>query len=669
MKINVAKKRADQLRSEIERHNDLYYKANAPVVSDFEYDLILHELETIEKMFPELQTDDSPTRRVGSDILEEFVQITHDYPMLSLANTYSSTELTDFDTRIRKTTKSEFTYVCELKLDGASISLKYSKGRLIRALTRGDGEKGDDVTANVKTIKSIPRTVSGDMVPDEFIIRGEIIIHKGDFRKMNEQRVSNGEQPFANPRNAASGTLKLLDSKTVASRPLDCYLYYLISEDLPYADHFSNMNRALSWGFKISDSMKLCSGINEVLEYIKYWEGRRKDIDYEIDGVVVKVNNHNVQKELGYTSKTPRWAVAYKYQAEQALTRLVSVSFQVGRSGAVTPVANLEPVLLAGTVVKRATLHNADQIILLDLHSDDLVYIEKGGEIIPKIIGVDVRSRKSSAKPVSFLSNCPECGAPLNKADGESAWVCPNDKSCPPQIKGRIEHFVGRKAMNIDGMGEETVDLLFSEGLIRSSADLYKLTINQLANLARMGDKSATNIIKSIERSKEIPWHKVLFAIGIRHVGETTARTLAKRFKGIDDLMNASVEELTVVPDVGPKIASSIHDFFSDQENNEMIESLRMSGISLSGLDDSVKEKSDILSGKSFVITGTFNLHEREAYKDIILRLGGRNSSSVSSGTSFLLAGANPGPSKMEAARKYGVKIINEEEFQKMTGN
>ena len=585
----------------------------------------------------------------------------HEYPMLSLANTYSSAELTDFDSRIRKTTKKDYSYICELKLDGASISLKYSGGKLIRAMTRGDGEKGDDVTANIMTIKSIPRSVTGDSIPDEFIIRGEIIIHRSDFSRLNEQRVLKGEQPFANPRNAASGTLKLLDSKTVASRPLDCYLYNLISEKLPYSDHFSNMNLASSWGFKISDSMKLCPGIDEVLDYIKYWEGKRKDIDYEIDGVVVKVNDHDLQKELGYTAKTPRWAVAYKYQSEQAQTRLVSVSFQVGRTGAVTPVANLEPVLLAGTTVKRATLHNADQIALLDLHSGDLVYIEKGGEIIPKIVGVDIASRKPAAEPVIFLSNCPECGAALRKAVGESAWSCPNEKLCPPQIKGRIEHFVGRKAMNIDGLGEETVDLLFSQGLISTPSDLYSLSFNQLANLSRMGEKSAANLIRSIDRSKDVPWHKVLFAIGIRHVGETTARVLANRFKKIDDLINASLEELTVVPDVGPKIASSIHDFFSDNENIKMVESLRETGIRLFSNDDSVNEKSGILNGMSIVITGTFNLHERDAYKEIITNLGGRNSSSISSATSFLLAGANPGPSKMEAARKLGVKIIIEE--------
>ncbi len=600
MKISIAKARAEQLRAEIEKHNELYYRKSAPIISDFEYDLLLHELETIEKLFPELETEDSPTKKVGSDILQEFVQVPHDYPMLSLANTYSSNELSEFDARIKKVTKSEVSYVCELKLDGASISLKYKNGKLIRALTRGDGEKGDDVTANVMTIKSIPKKLVQNGIPDEFTVRGEIIIHKSDFGRMNETRVLNGDQPFANPRNAASGTLKLLDSRTVASRPLDCYLYYLISEELQYNDHFTNMNMASSWGFKVSDSMKLCSGIHEVYEYIEYWETRRKNIDYEIDGVVIKVNNVDLQKELGYTAKTPRWAVAFKYQSEQALTRLVSVSFQVGRTGAVTPVANLEPVLLAGTTVRRATLHNSDQIVILDLHCDDMVYIEKGGEIIPKIVAVDVNSRKSSSEPVSFPANCPECGTLLKRAEGESAWVCPNEKFCPPQIKGRIEHFAGRKAMNIDGLGEETVELLYSEGLIKTPADLYNLTTSQIANISGMGEKSATSIIQSLNRSKEVPWHKVLFSIGIKHVGETTARVLARKFKNINELMNASVENLTEVPDIGPKIASSIHDFFADKENIDMIDSLIASGIMFNSGEETVEENNGILTGHEY---------------------------------------------------------------------
>lgn len=668
MKHDEARKRAEILRNELNRHNDLYYRQNQPEISDFEFDVKMHELETIEKMFPELKRADSPTQIVGSDILREFTQVAHDYPMLSLANIYSEAELASFDTRVRKAIKGEFSYVCELKLDGASISLKYSNGSFVRAVTRGDGGKGDDVSNNVLTINSIPRFVRGKGIPKEFTIRGEIIIHKDDFRKMNESRVASGEQPFANPRNAAAGTLKLLDSGSVARRPLDCYLYYLLADDLPSSSHFNNLSMAKDWGFKISEPMKLCSNLDEVFEFIQFWDKKRKELDFEIDGVVIKVDNAEFQRELGFTAKTPRWAVAYKYQAEQGATRLLSVSFQVGRTGAVTPVANLEPLLLAGSTVKRASLHNADQIQMLGLHLNDIVYIEKGGEIIPKVIGVDINSRVQNSEPVSFITECPECTTSLIRVEGESAWYCPNYKSCPPQIKGRIEHFVGRKAMNIDGMGEETVDLLFSKNLIKNPADLYELHVSQLAVLERMGEKSAANIVKSVEKSKSAPWHRVLFALGIRHVGETTARTLAARFSTIDSLMAASIDEMTSIADIGSRIATSVKDFFADQENVEMVERLREKGVSMAANKDTTPETSDRLLGMAIVITGSFEKHERDEYKELIIKMGGKSSSSVTGNTTHLLAGDNPGPSKVEAAVRLGVKIVSEEEFLEMTG-
>ena len=668
MKQEKARERAEKLRSELIRHNELYYRQIEPEISDFEYDLMMHELETLEKMFPELKVADSPTQRVGSDILKEFTQIPHDYPMLSLANTYSGAELAAFDARVRKVIKGDLSYVCELKLDGASISLKYSGGRFVRAVTRGDGAKGDDVSNNVLTIKSIPRQISGKEVPEEFTIRGEIIIHKEDFRKLNDSRRAAGEQPFANPRNAAAGTLKLLDSGVVSRRPLDCYLYHMLGESLPSSSHYRNLSQAKEWGFQISEPMKLCSSLDEVYEFIHYWDEKRRELDFEIDGVVIKVDNSDFQRELGFTAKIPRWAVAYKYQAEQGATRLLSVSFQVGRTGAVTPVANLEPVLLAGTTVKRASLHNADQIVMLGLHLNDTVYIEKGGEIIPKVTGADSKSRTEDSEPVRFITSCPECGTPLTRVEGESAWYCPNYKTCPPQIKGRIEHFIGRKAMNIDGIGEETVDLLFSKNLIANPADLYELKVSQLASLERMGEKSAANIVKSVEKSKGVAWHKVLFALGIRHVGETTARTLAGRFRDIDSLMAATIDEMTMIQDIGSRIAASVKEYFTDQENVKMVERLREKGVTMAASNDVIPEQGDQLKGMTIVITGSFEKHEREEYKELIIKMGGRCASSVTGSTTHLLAGENPGPSKVEAAARLGVKVISEDEFLEMSG-
>ena len=543
MKKSEAKLQIDRLRKEIDEHNHRYYVLNQPLISDFEFDILLNELDTLEKKFPEFIIEGSPTRRIGSDITKEFEQYEHRYPMLSLGNTYSEEELRDFDSRIRKTTSESIEYVCELKFDGASISITYRNGKLFRALTRGDGNKGDDVTLNIKTIKSIPSAVADKSMPSEFVIRGEVYMPRAVFNKLNDERIKEGITPFANPRNAAAGTLKMLDPKIVSSRSLDCMVYFLLAEELPYDNHFENLKKAAKLGFKVPDSIRLCMNLNEVLQFIAKWEEGRKNLPYDTDGVVVKVNSLKLQAELGFTAKTPRWAIAYKYKAEEALTKLISVTFQVGRTGAVTPVANLEPVLLSGSTVKRATLHNADQISLLDLHLNDMVHVEKGGEIIPKIVGVDYSYRDKKSKRIEFISKCPECGTVLIKNEGEANHFCPNYLHCPPQIKGRIEHFISRKAMDIDGLGEETTDLLFNKNLIRNFSDLYYLTLDQLIPLERMGQKSASNILNSIKKSIDTPFHRVLFALGIRHVGETVAKTISARFKTIDDLIEAGSDQ------------------------------------------------------------------------------------------------------------------------------
>lgn len=668
MNNSEVRERIEKLRREIEDHNRRYYILNQPVISDFEYDLLINELATLEKKYPEFASDDSPTRRVGSDLTREFRQYEHKYPMLSLGNTYSFEELDDFDQRTRKLTGEPVEYVCELKFDGASISITYNKGVITRALTRGDGTRGDDVIDNVRTIKDIPEKVSNPSVPDEFIMRGEILMPRDVFKSLNEQREKEGLNLFANPRNAASGTLKTLDPAVVASRKLVCMFYFLLGEYLPYDTHYGNLMKAAEWGFTVADSIRVCKNIEEVKEYIDFWEHKRDSLPYDTDGVVIKVNSIAQQKELGFTAKSPRWAIAYKYKAEQALTRLNSVSFQVGRTGNVTPVANLEPVLLAGTTVKRASLHNADQIFLLDLHLHDMVYVEKGGEIIPKIVGVELSSREEKSEPVKFIETCPECGTPLVRNEGEANHFCPNYLHCPPQIKGRIEHFIGRKAMNIEGLGEETIDLLFSRGLIRNIADLYDLNAEQLVPLERMGEKSAGNIIRSIRDSVNVPYHRVLFALGIRHVGETVAKTLASRFPSIDDLMSSKEEDLTMVREIGPKIAASIVNYFSDNENIDIIRRLREAGVRLSG--DAGKEKTtgNSLEGKTIVISGVFSRHSRDEYKEIIENNGGKNSSSISGNTSFILAGDNMGPSKREKAAELGIPLVSEEEFLKIIG-
>jgi len=667
MKESEARARIEKLRREIEGHNQRYYVLNKPVISDFEYDLLLNELDTLEKKFPGHITEESPTQRVGSDIRNEFRQYDHQYPMLSLSNTYNEDELSDFNQKAEKAAGGSVEYVCELKFDGASISLNYRNGTLVRALTRGDGTKGDDVTPNVRTIRSIPLRVTGKNIPEEFIMRGEILMPRTVFEKLNNERINEELPPFANPRNAASGTLKMLDPRIVASRRLDCLFYFLLSEDLPHETHYDNLTEAMKWGFRVSDSIRLCRGLEEVTGFINYWESGRKNLPFDIDGVVVKVNSLDLQEKLGNTAKSPRWAIAYKYRAEQVLTKLLSVSYQVGRTGTITPVANLEPVFLAGSTVRRASLHNADQIALLDLHLNDMVYVEKGGEIIPKIVGVDYSSRNDTSQEIKFIANCPECSTQLVRNEGEANHFCPNYLHCPPQIKGRIEHFISRKAMNIDGLGEETVDLLFNNKLINNYADLYDLVVEQLIPLKRMGEKSAMNIIKSIKDSIYVPYSRVLYALGIRHVGETVAKTITETFRSIDELIKAANDELTSIPEIGPKISSSIISFFADKDNILIIDRLKSYGLILSGEDKKITI-SDRLKGKSILISGVFKEHSREEYKKIIEKNGGRNSTSLSGNTSFILAGEDMGSSKKEKASELGIPLVSESEFLKLIG-
>ncbi len=667
MKKSEAKERIEKIRKEIEEHNKNYYVLNQPSISDFEYDIMLNELTTLEKRFPEFQTEDSPTRRVGSDLTKEFEQFEHRYPMLSLGNTYNENELREFDNRIIKTTGAPVEYVCELKFDGASISITYRNGVLFRALTRGDGNKGDDVTLNVKTITGIPHRINNPGIPEEFVVRGEILMTREVFNRLNEDRVNAGVDPFANPRNAAAGTLKLLDPRIVASRSLTCMVYFLLSENLPFDNHYNNLTTTSSWGFTVPDSIRICRNLEEVISFISRWETERKALPYDTDGVVIKVNSLKLQNELGFTAKSPRWAIAYKYKAEQALTKLISVVYQVGRTGAVTPVANLEPVFLSGSTVKRATLHNADQVALLDLHLNDMVYVEKGGEIIPKIVGVDHSVRNEMSRKIEFITNCPECGTALVKNEGEANHFCPNYLHCPPQIKGRIEHFISRKAMDIDGLGEETIDLLFNNNLIKNFSDLYFLKPEQLLPLERLGEKSTANILKSISKSIETPYPRVLFALGIRHVGETIAKTIAEGFKSIDELISADFDKLTNLNEIGPKIAASIVAYFSDNENIEIVNRLKSVGLKFSA-DETVVIKGNSLSGKTIVISGTFIKHSRDEYKNIIEMNGGKNSTSVSGSTSFILAGDNMGQSKREKAGELNIPLVNENDFLKIIG-
>ncbi len=655
-----------QLREELHRHNHNYYVLNAPVINDQEFDFLMRELQDLEAKHPECYDENSPTMRVGSDLNKNFTQVQHKYPMLSLANTYSEAEVAEFYDRVKKTLNEDFEICCEMKFDGTSISLTYENGKLLRAVTRGDGVQGDDVTDNVKTIRSIPLVLHGDDYPQEFEIRGEILMPWKVFEALNKEREAREEALFANPRNAASGTLKLQNSSVVASRKLDAYLYYLLGENLPGDGHYENMLAASKWGFKVSDIMRKCASLEEVLEFIRYWDIERKNLPVATDGVVLKVNSFRQQRNLGYTAKSPRWAIAYKFQAERACTRLNSISYQVGRTGAVTPVANLDPVQLAGTVVKRASLHNADIIEGLDLRLGDMVYVEKGGEIIPKIVGVDKEARFMLGDKIRFITKCPECGSPLTRYEGEAAHYCTNDAFCPPQIKGKIEHFVSRKAMNIDGLGSETIDQFYQEGLIHNIADLYSLKAPDIACLERMGKKSAVNIMEGIRASKEVPFERVLFALGIRFVGETTAKTLAKAFRSIDALASASLDDLVQVDEIGARIAQSIVQYFADVRNREIIERLREAGVQMQMAEMDSSEYTDKLAGKSIVISGVFAHHSRDEYKDMIEKNGGKNVGSISKKTTFILAGENMGPSKLEKAQKLGVPIINEDEFLKM---
>lgn len=660
--------RIAQLRSELHRHNHSYYVLNMPEISDFEFDRLMHELQDLEAEHPELYDPSSPTQRVGSDLTSEFVQVAHRYPMLSLGNTYSFEEVREFYERVQKVLGSEsFELCCEIKYDGLSISLTYEEGRLVRAVTRGDGVQGDDVTANVRTIQSIPLVLQGDDYPADFEIRGEILMPWEQFDRLNREREAQEEALFANPRNAASGTLKLQNPAVVASRKLDAYLYYMLGEELPDGGHYECLQHAAQWGFKVSPAMRKCATLDEVFEYINYWDTERKNLPVATDGIVIKVNSLAQQRMLGYTAKVPRWAIAYKFQAEKALTRLNEVTYQVGRTGTVTPVANFEPVQLSGTMVKRATLHNADFMANLDLHIGDMVFVEKGGEIIPKITAVDLDARSfMMGEKVRFITRCPECGTPLMRVEGEAAIFCPNDISCPPQLKGRVEHFISRKAMNIDGLGAETVDLLYSVGLIHDAADLYQLRIPHISRLERMGYKSAENIVRSIERSREVPFERVLFAIGIRFVGETVAKKLARAFGSMERLENASFEELIAVDEIGEKIAQSILRFFANEQCRTLVARLKEAGLQMEVVVDESIERTDKLAGKSIVISGIFAQHSRNEYKAMIEQHGGTNVSSISSKTSFILAGRDMGPAKLEKAQKLGVPILSEEEFLEM---
>lgn len=659
----TVKEKIDQLRADLHRHNYNYYVLNAPEISDKEFDDRMRELQDLEKEHPEYQDDNSPTMRVGSDLNKNFTQVAHKYPMLSLGNTYSESEVTDFYDRVKKALNEDFEICCELKYDGTSISLTYENGKLVRAVTRGDGEKGDDVTDNVKTIRTIPLVLHGSY-PESFEIRGEILMPWEVFEELNLEKEAREEPLFANPRNAASGTLKLQNSAIVASRKLDAYLYYLLGEELPCDGHYENLQAAAGWGFKTSEHMKKAHSLEEVFEYIRYWDTERKNLPVATDGIVLKVNSMRQQKNLGFTAKSPRWAIAYKFQAERALTRLNKVTYQVGRTGAVTPVANLDPVQLSGTIVKRASLHNADIIEGLDLHIGDMVYVEKGGEIIPKITGVDKDARSMLiGEKVKFITHCPECGSKLIRYEGEAAHYCPNETSCPPQIKGKIEHFISRKAMNIDGLGPETVDMFYRLGLIKNTADLYQLTADDIKNLDRMGEKSAENIIKGIEASKEVPFERVLFALGIRFVGETVAKKIAKSFNDIDELENANLEKLINIDEIGEKIAQSILTYFANPLNCELIERLKSTGLQLYRREEDLSGYTDKLAGQSIVISGVFTHHSRDEYKELIEKNGGKNVGSISAKTSFILAGENMGPAKLEKAHKLGIKLMSEDEF------
>ena len=684
MNKEEAKAKIAELSSIIENHNYNYYVLANPTISDYDFDMLLNELIALEQQFPELILPDSPTQRVGGDITKEFQTVKHRYPMLSLSNSYNIEEVKEFISRIKKTIEEEVEFVCELKFDGISISLTYENGLFVKAVTRGDGTQGDDVTANVKTIRTIPLRLKGDY-PDFFEMRGEIIMPHSSFNAINAERDDLGLQPFANPRNAAAGTIKLQDSKEVAKRKLDQYCYFMMMDEdkMIFKNHYESLMTAKEWGFNISNFMARCNNVEDIEDFINYWDKQRKELPFDIDGIVIKVNDFRQREILGFTSKSPRWAIAYKFKAEEARTKLLSVDFQVGRHGTITPVANLEPVQLAGTIVKRATLHNADFIEQLDLHYDDIVCVEKGGEIIPKITAVDISQRKEYSEKVTFITKCPECGTSLVKADGETAWYCPNTLGCPPQIKGRIEHFISRKAMNIESLGEGKVEVLFDNNLIKDYSDLYDLTyeklfgiektivvdeINDITRKVSFKEKTANNIIEAIEKSKSVPFARVLFALGIKYVGETTAKLIAKSMGSIDNIINATVEELTEIEEVGEKIALSIKDFFADERNIHIISRLKNAGLQFEQ-EKKVASGNQVLSGMNIVVSGVFSTMSRDEIKQLIEDLGGKNVSSISKKTTFVLAGEKMGPEKRKKAESLGIEIKSEDDFLKMLGN
>ena len=670
MNLQEVQKAISKLTDEVNHHNELYYQKSKPVISDFEFDTLLAHLVKLENEFPALRLPDSPTQRVGGTITKEFTTVFHQYPMLSLGNTYSEEELMDFDGRVAKILEGDpFEYFCELKFDGVSISLLYEDGLLTKAVTRGDGVRGDDVTANIKTIRSLPLRIKSKKIPPRFEVRGEVFLPKEVFKQMNKEREDIGEETYANARNTASGTVKMQDSTEVAKRKLDCYAYYLLGDDIDYETHEESISKLESWGFNVSPTYKKCKNMQAVLEYIKHWEHKRSDLLLDTDGVVIKVNSLEQQERLGFTAKIPRWAIAYKYKAESRSTRLNGITYQLGRTGAVTPVAELEPVQLAGTTVKRASLHNANEIARLDLRIGDHVFVEKGGEIIPKVTGVDMEKRNSSLEPVTYISKCPECHTDLIRKEGEANHYCPNEKGCPPQIKGRIEHFIQRKAMDIDSLGEQTIRQLYELGLVKTPADLYDLTKEDLLKLEKVKEKSAQNMLDGIAQSKFQSFENVLFGIGIRYVGKTVAEKLARHFKNMDALSTATYEQLLEAPEVGEKIAQSVVEFFKDAESLNEISRLKNAGLQMESALQQAQAVSDALSGKSFVVSGTFQNYEREQLKEVIVSHGGKVLSSVSAKLDFLLAGENMGPAKREKAESLGVKIISEADFEAMIKN
>jgi len=680
MTFEKARDLVDQLTKELNEHNFRYYVLAQPLISDYDFDMKMKQLEQLEKQYPDLAFSDSPTQRVGGAITKEFKQVRHEYPMLSLGNTYSEQEIIDFVTRVKKLIPEKVEYVCELKYDGVAIGLRYENGRLVSGITRGDGEQGDDVTTNIKTIRSIPLRLRADGYPEKFEIRGEVMMTRDVFDQINEERVEIGEQPFANPRNAAAGSLKMQDSAEVAKRSLDCFLYYLVGDRLPINNHYDSLRECRRWGFKIPNYIAKCSSVEDIFDFIQYWNTARRDLNFDIDGVVIKVNSYEQQQALGFTAKSPRWAIAYKFEAESAATELLSIDYQVGRTGAITPVANLAPVALAGTTVKRASLHNADIIEKLDIRVGDVVFVEKGGDIIPKITGVDFNRRPKSSQTTEFIRQCPECGATLIRNEGEAAHYCPNDSGCPPQIKGRLEHFISRKAMNIESLGEGRIEILYENDLVKSISDFYYLSNESLLGLEKIfpadgekkerrvsfREKTVENIMTGIENSKQVPFQRVLYALGIRYVGETVARKLAVHFGNIDALIMANIETLTSVPEIGERIAGSITDYFSKPENIRIIAKLKDAGIQMKTIQAEEPIADGKLVGLSFVVSGVFQNFSRESIKQVISEQGGRVLSAVSANTSFLVAGDKMGPAKIQRAEAIGVKIISEDEFMEM---